>query len=399
MTVRPMLSVVVPVHNASHQLACCLQALRASSFRDFELLVVDDCSTDSTPQVIYCHDVRYVRTPHRMGPAGARNWGARHARGRILVFVDADVQVPPDALDLIAGNFARDPRLAAVFGSYDQEPVEPDFFSQYKNLIHHYVHQHSRENAASFWTGCGAIRKDLFAEFRGFNVRRFPRPAIEDIELGHRLRAAGHKVLLDKRLQVKHLKRWTLVGMLKSDIRDRAVPWSKLILNSGEIPRDLNLTYAARFSAVGTLLLAVVALALSLSAGLPRTSVLMLTCGGLATVLALIAANYGLYGFFWKHRGFAFAVAAMPIHWLYYFYSGLVWIGCWTAHHLGAAFRPSSMALAMQLQRLGQQNWLKRSASDSQCPISEGQFTKEEALVPDKFQRPASAEPPCMKIA
>jgi glycosyltransferase involved in cell wall biosynthesis len=399
MTVRPMLSVVVPVHNASHQLACCLQALRASRFRDFELLVVDDCSTDSTPQVIYCHDVRYVRTPHRLGPAGARNWGARHARGRILVFVDADVEVPPEALDLIAGNFARDPKLAAVFGSYDQAPAQPDFFSQYKNLIHHYVHQHSRENAASFWTGCGAIRKNRFEEFRGFNVRRYPRPAIEDIELGHRLRASGHKVLLDKRLQVKHLKRWTLAGMLESDIRDRAVPWSKLILNSGEIPRDLNLTYAARFSAAGTMLLAVLALALSLSARLPRTSVLLLACGVLATVLALIALNYGVYRFLWKRRGIAFAVAAMPIHWLYYFYSGLVWTCCWTAYHLGAAFRPPSMARAGQLQRLGPQNRRNRSASDSQGTISEGQFRKEEVPVPDGLERPASAEPPRIKIA
>ena len=399
MAVCPILSVVVPVHNASRQLACCLQALQSSRCRDFELLVVDDCSTDSTPQVIHFHGARYIRTPHRIGPAGARNLGARHARGRILVFVDADVQVPPEALDLIAGNFARDPQLAAVFGSYDQAPAQPDFFSQYKNLVHHYVHQHSHENTASFWTGCGAIRKDLFEEFRGFNVGQYPRPAIEDIELGHRLRASGHKVLLDKRLQVKHLKRWTLAGMLKSDIRDRAVPWSKLILNNGEIPRDLNLTYAARFSAAGTMLLAVLALALSLSARMPRTSVLLLACGSLATVLALISLNYGVYGFLWKRRGFAFAVTAMPIHWLYYFYSGLVWVGCWTAHHLGVAFRSPSMARAGQLQRLGPQTPCNGSASDSQGTISEGQFREEEVLLPDGLEPPASAEPPRIKIA
>lgn len=398
MTLCPMLSVVVPVHNASHQLACCLRALRASRCRDFELLVVDDCSTDSTPQVIYCQDVRYIRTPHRIGPAGARNLGARHACGRILVFVDADVQVPPEALDLIAGHFARDPQLAAVFGSYDQEPAQPDFFSQYKNLLHHYVHQHSRENAATFWTGCGAIRKDLFEEFRGFNVGRYPRPAIEDIELGHRLRGSGHKVILDKRLQVKHLKRWSLAGMLKSDIRDRAVPWSNLILNSGEIPRELNLTYPARLSAAGTMLLAVLALALSLSTGLPRTSVLLLACGGLATVLALIALNYGFYGFLWKRRGFAFAVRAIPIHWLYYFYSGLVWIGCWTAHHLGAALRPPSMARAGQLLRLVPQYRGNRSASDFEGTISEGHW-EEEAPLPNWLEPPASAEPPRIKIA
>jgi glycosyltransferase involved in cell wall biosynthesis len=394
----PLLSVVVPAHNAGHHLACCLRALQASRCHDFELLVVDDCSTDSTPQVIHFYGARYVRTQHKIGPAGARNLGARRARGRILVFVDADVQVPLEALDIIAGDFARDPQLAAVFGSYDQAPAEPNFFSQYKNLIHHYVHQRSRENAATFWTGCGAIRKDLFEEFRGFDAEQYSRPAIEDIELGRRLQASGQKVLLDKRLQVKHLKRWTLAGMLKSDIRDRAVPWSKLILDSGEIPHDLNLTYAARFSAAGTMLLAVLALALSLSARLERTSVLLLACGVLATVLALVALNHGVYSFLWKRRGIAFALAAVPVHWLYYFYSGLVWTCYWTTHHLGAAFRPPSMARAGQLQWFGLQNRSNRSASDSQCTISEGQFREEEIPVPAGLKRPAY-EPPPIKIA
>src|SRR5689334_4455201 len=83
-----MLSIVVPVHNGGRQLASCLQALQASSYHDFELLVVDDCSSDGSADVIHSHGARYLRTPARLGPAGARNLGAKAARGSILVFVD-----------------------------------------------------------------------------------------------------------------------------------------------------------------------------------------------------------------------------------------------------------------------------------------------------------------------
>jgi glycosyltransferase involved in cell wall biosynthesis len=354
-----MLSIVVPVHNGGRQLASCLRALQASAYRDFEVLVVDDCSSDDSAAVIHSHGARYLRTPRQLGPAGARNLGAKAACGSILVFVDADVQVPPGALGIIAEDFERDPQLQAVFGSYDQEPFAPGFFSHYKNLFHHYIHQASSANATTFWAGCGAIRREVFEKIGGFQAERYARPAIEDIELGLRLVRDGHKILLDKRLQVKHLKRWTLLGMIKSDVRDRAVPWSKLILEMGEMPRDLNLTYAARFSAAGTLLLLPLILLLLRSAHTARGSMLLTSV--LVIVLLLLALNYRVYRFFWKQRGLAFAMAAVLTHWLYYFYSGLAWAYCYTAH-LGAALRTPPLAPAA-IPRPQADGKPKRSAS------------------------------------
>ena len=355
-----MLSIVVPVHNGGRQLASCLQALQTSSYRDFEVLVVDDCSTDGSPAVIHSHGALYLRTPGRLGPAGARNLGAKAARGSILVFVDADVQIPPGALAIIAEDFARDRQLQAVFGSYDQEPSAPGFFSHYKNLFHHYIHQTSSENAATFWAGCGAIRRDVFEKIGGFQAERYARPAIEDIELGLRLVRDGHKILLDKRLQVKHLKQWTLLGMIKSDVRDRAVPWAKLILELGEMPRDLNLTYSARFSVAGTLLLLPLVLLL-LRSGHSAQRLMMLRSSVLVLAVLLLALNYRVYRFFWKQRGLAFAVAAVLTHWLYYFYSGLTWAYCYTAH-LGAALRTPPLAPAA-IPRLQADGKPQRSAA------------------------------------
>ncbi len=106
------------------------------------------------------------------------------------------------------------------------------------------------EEAATFWSGCGAIRRTVFQAAGGFDAVRYPRPCIEDIELGYRLRAAGHRILLNKHIQVKHLKRWTLRGMVKTDVFDRGVPWTQLILERRRLPNDLNLQFTQRLSAM-----------------------------------------------------------------------------------------------------------------------------------------------------
>src|SRR5262249_39714878 len=119
--------------------------------------------------------------------------------------------------------------------------------SQYRNLLHHYVHQHGCTTASTFWGACGAIRRSVFLEVGGFDEERFPR-CIEDIELGYRLRAAGHRIRLDKRLQCTHLKKWTLRSMIRTDVMCRAVPWTRLILETRSAPDDLNVKGLQRVS-------------------------------------------------------------------------------------------------------------------------------------------------------
>jgi glycosyltransferase involved in cell wall biosynthesis len=253
-----MISVIIPNHNGTGTLKRCLEAVGSSSYPKYECIVVDDGSTDNSIEIARSLATQVVVLEgNPAGPAHARNRGAQAACGDILFFVDADVVISPDTLQKIAGTFDGSSGLAAVFGSYDDQPGDDRFLSQYKNLFHHFVHQQANENSSSFWSGCGAIRREIFLEIGGFDTLKYPHPSIEDIELGHRLIAKGHKIIIDKTIQVKHLKRWTLAGLVKTDVFDRGIPWTQLVLADRKIPNDLNLGSSQRWSAlsIGILLL------------------------------------------------------------------------------------------------------------------------------------------------
>lgn len=243
--------VIVPVYNSAGSLARCLDAICNSTYPHTTCIVVDDSSTDASPAIAAAYPVQVVTLQGGpSGPAHARNVGAEAATSDIVFFVDADVVIAPKTVADVADSLRRHPHYAAVFGSYDEEPASGEFVSQFKNLSHHFVHQHGQEDAATFWSGCGAVRRTIFLELGGFDTTRYPRPSIEDIELGYRLRKAGHRILLNKKIQVKHLKRWTLRTLIKADIFDRGIPWTQLILEYRSMPNDLNLGRSQRFSGV-----------------------------------------------------------------------------------------------------------------------------------------------------
>jgi glycosyltransferase involved in cell wall biosynthesis len=327
-------SVIIPVRNGAHTLPRCLAPLRQTQTDRDEIIVVDDRSTDDSAQIARAAGASSIPSTG-VGPAAARNAGGHAAQGDVLLFIDADVEARPSTIHHVRDRFDAEPGLAAVFGSYDDEPEAANFVSQYRNLLHHYTHQTSARESGSFWAGCGAIRRDVFLSVGGFDERRYPRPAIEDIELGLRLKEAGHRVQLDRGLLVRHLKRWTLSSMLKTDIVDRAYPWSMLLLSRGSLPNDLNLRWQHRASAALVALLAATLVFLVLGqrrvSGVPAKPAAAVMA--LLLIAALLPLNRGFYTFLVRRRGWLFALGAIPIHFLYYFYSGLTYAVCWVSHH------------------------------------------------------------------
>lgn len=311
----PFVSVIIPVRNGATTLGACLQALKQTSYEKWEAIVVDDGSDDGSGDIATGQGYRVLTNAgEARGPAWARNYGASEARGQILVFVDADVVTRPHTVARLVETL-QTTGAAACFGSYDDAPAAENFLSQYKNLLHHFVHQQGRREASTFWAGCGAVRCNAFWDVGGF-CEAYKEPSIEDIELGQRLRERGYTVRLVPEIQVTHLKRWDAPGLLRSDILQRALPWSQLILQRGRLPDDLNLTWGQRASAVAAwaLLVSVAYLPLSRRAA---------PVAGLAAV-GLSTLNWEFYRFLAARRGLAFAASALPWHWFYFIYSSAV---------------------------------------------------------------------------
>src|SRR5262249_7832591 len=161
-----------------------------------ETIVVDDGSTDDSGEAAARAGATVLRVPDGpRGPAVARNVGARAPRGDILFFLHAHLAPHRDTLAAPLPCFARHPHPAAFFGSSDAGPEWLEMLSQYRNLLHHFVHQNGRREASAFWAGCGAIRRQVFEAVGGFD-EQYDRPSIEDIELGARLKKAGRTIWL-----------------------------------------------------------------------------------------------------------------------------------------------------------------------------------------------------------
>jgi len=312
------LSVVIPVHNGGEDLRKCLESLMESERVPDELIIVDDASTDgSAALAARFGTVVTCQSPKPIGPARARNVGAARAQGDVLVFLDADVMVHSDTLAAVERHLAQGQDIDALFGSYDDSPLHRNWVSLYKNLLHHFVHQQGQAEASSFWTGMGAIRRDVFLRIGGF-AESYARPSIEDIELGVRLKTAGYRIRLCADVQVTHLKRWDLGSLLRTDIFDRAIPWTRLIHSSSQLPADLNLDWKSRTSALGVLGLLMFFLA---GFWFPTAWI-----GVLVLTVSIIAINFPLYRFFARRGGLGFAGGAILLHYFYFFYSSLAFV-------------------------------------------------------------------------
>jgi len=275
------LAVIVPATNRPPHLSACIAAIEAADEGPEELIV--------------------VREPAGAGPARARNDGASRASAPVIVFVDADVLVHADVFVRIRSWFAENPGLTAVFGAYDDEPSAAGVVSQFRNLLHHHVHEQGRGRAATFWTGLGAIRRDAFARSGGFDAARFSAPSIEDVELGARLHAGGAWIELDPSIRATHLKAWTMTDMVRTDFLHRGLPWSRLLLSGETRPHGLNLGTRHRLTALAAATLVGGALARRRDTA-ARAS------------LAILALNWRFYRLVARRAGARAGVTAPALH-------------------------------------------------------------------------------------
>jgi glycosyltransferase involved in cell wall biosynthesis len=315
MNEAPVISVVIPTHNAELFLPSVIESLLKSDLprSRWELIIVDDASAGGPPKVKGADSVLDIHGTPR-GPAAARNRGAEAARAPLVAFVDADVCVRSDVLRRFVEHFRRDSEVAGVFGSYDASPADPDFVSQYRNLLHHYVHQQQSGEVDSFWAGCGAVRRAAFLEVGMFDETRYTTPQIEDIELGYRLRDRGYRIILDPQIQGTHLKRWTFGGMVRANFQHRGLPYARLLLERRQLLNTKGLSVGSSDKA-STVIVALSMLAIVL-AGVFRDWRWLL--GAAVAFAAFVLVNRRLLGWFARVRGLSFAMRAAVMHLVYH---------------------------------------------------------------------------------
>lgn len=313
----PSISAIVPVRNAAAYLSRSLPALR-EEVRELggELLVIDDGSTDGSPDIVRNLGIPVIDSGGRLGAARARNLGVMHARAEVLVFVDADVAPAPGAISGLLAHLGST-EYAAAFGSYDDFSPERNFVSTYHNQRHHFYHQCGNPEADSFWSGLGVMRRRVFIESGGLDPDY---EGIEDVELGVRLRLAGHRIRLDPSCQGTHLKHWTLWHALRTDVVKRALPWSRLLMKRSGARPTLNTGLPERARAAGALSLALTLL----WAVLGQVSPAVPACAA----AAVGAANLPFVCFLARREGVVFATAATLYHQIYYLYSAAVYLYC-----------------------------------------------------------------------
>ncbi|MBP1749036.1 MAG: yibD [Deltaproteobacteria bacterium] len=312
------LSVVIPVHNGGESFRRCLNALAGSTRAADEVIIVNDASTDKSVSVAVNAGYRIINADNGpRGPSFARNLGANEATGDMLIFLDADVAVHDDTLGRIETYFEKHPEVTALFGSYDDNPPHRSTISLYKNLQHHYVHQTGKRETFTFWTGCGAVKRGVFTAIGGFDeTRGGPVMKMEDVEFGMRMSEAGHIIMLLPDVQVTHFKKWTAKSWIRTEIINRAIPWSKLLLSSGKMPDDLNMGVKARLSA-----LAAWFLFFFLGSGF---FVPLLWIGAGFSIAVICLLNRDFYHLLWREGGNFFVAASVCLHIFYFLYSSAI---------------------------------------------------------------------------
>ncbi len=244
------ISVIVPNYNGSRTIGRCLEALFASSYDNFEVVVVDDCSTDGSPEIIRRFPCKPVLLHQRSGASRARNVGAQNSSGEVLFFIDSDCMVQRDTLSRVSRAVVAGEKTV-VGGTYTRLPGDERFFSIFQSVFIHYS-ETKRQRPDYIASHAMAIERDLFKKSGGFPEDFMP--IIEDVEFSHRLRRSGFVLRMDTSILVSHVFDFTLMKSLQNAFR-KSMYWTAysiknrdLLSDSGTASKELKTNVAAYFS-------------------------------------------------------------------------------------------------------------------------------------------------------
>ena len=208
---KPLVSVIVPAYNAAKTIKGCIESLLKQSYRTYEVIVVDNNSTDDTRRILESFGER-IRTLKEVkkGSFAARNTGVKNARGEILAFVDSDCVVGDDWLEKLTEPIISEGEVAAYGGSVDAQET------RWSRMEHAYEESFIDGFSKGEYIQMGdtknlAIKRDVFLGIGGFD------DSFEwsgDTDFGLRFAEAGFRIRLAEGCRAKHYFKagfWKLV--------------------------------------------------------------------------------------------------------------------------------------------------------------------------------------------
>jgi len=299
MAKKPLLSIVIPSYNSKATLGKCLKSVFASPFKDKEVIVVDDRSTDGSYEIAKKFPCKVIRLKRNSGPATARNKGAEKTKGKIILFLDSDVIVHRDTLQEAVKSFNED--IAAVSGMYAKRPANKGLVEDYYALLKYYARiRVNKKNYDIFEAACGAIRRDIFLKMKGFN-ETYKGAETENEEFAHRL-IKTYRMILNKNMQVTHHS--PNIQSLMKNFRRRAYLWAKLFMKRKHFESSLTtptvgVANLAGFASIFLLVLSILHLLFFIL---------------FIMAIAVFLIGYGSYFlYFLKEKGLLFMLAAIAI--------------------------------------------------------------------------------------
>ncbi|MBI5042676.1 MAG: glycosyltransferase family 2 protein [Nitrospirae bacterium] len=246
---KKSISIIIPNYNKSSTIGKCLEAAFASNYSNFEVIVVDDCSTDNSIGIIRQFPCKLIQLQRHSGASKARNVGAQNSSSEIFFFIDADCLLQKNTLALVNNVFIKY-GSAVIGGTYTRLPYDDVFFSTFQSIYVNYF-ETKKEEPDYIAAHAMIIDSDIFNKSGGFYGGFLP--IIEDVEFSHRLRRAGYRLLMNPDIQVQHIFNFTLIRSLKNAFR-KSLYWTiysmknrDLLKDSGAASAELKLNVASCF--------------------------------------------------------------------------------------------------------------------------------------------------------
>jgi glycosyltransferase involved in cell wall biosynthesis len=238
----PTVSVVIPTYNCATFLPAAIDSVLAQTFKDYEILVVDDGSTDATSKVIapYLDRVQFIRQENK-GLAGARNAGIRVSRGEFIALLDADDTWLPDKLELQLPRFS-DPEVLIVFSDFSVEYSDgrslPSYLAERPLAREGYVVD-SYVRSRFLFPSTMVLRRNSMERCGLFDEEML---ACEDVELFTRICLLGKVSWIRKPLMVRYEGTHNITSNSQRMLHYMILAFTKVLAKEPDMPRSARIT-------------------------------------------------------------------------------------------------------------------------------------------------------------